>query len=79
MNTYQDLLEINKSGVEADRMKFILAAVSAHKSTSDYTTAVAAEEYYKEKNPTIMAYERFVRNSVGKKVKAFWKANHKIA
>ena len=79
MNTYQDLLEINKSGVEADRMKFVLAAVSAHKSTSDYATAVAAEEYYREKNPTIMAYERFVRNSLGKKVKAFWKANHKIA
>ena len=75
--TYNDLLEIGEN--ERDRMEFVLKAISEHKRTADYLTAVDAELYYKHQNPTIMRFQKWVTNQFGKKVPDIWSANNKIA
>ena len=75
--TYNDLLEIGEN--ERDRMEFVLKAISEHKRTADYLTAVDAELYYKHQNPTIMRFQKFVHNQFGQKVPDIWSANNKIA
>ena len=75
--TYNDLLEIGEN--ERDRMDFVLKAITEHKRTVDYLTAVDAELYYKHQNPTIMRFQKFVHNQFGQKVPDIWSANNKIA
>ena len=77
IKTYQDLIAVGEN--ERARMEFILDAVSDYKGTTEYATAVDAEEYYAHRNPTIMRYQKFVFNQFGKKVPDVWSANNKIA
>ena len=77
MKTYQDLLGIGEN--ERDRMEFVLKAISEHKRTADYLTAVDAELYYKHQNPTIMKFQKWVYNMYGQKVPDIWSPNNKIA
>lgn len=77
MKTFQDLTEVGE--VEKDRMDFVLSAISQHKQTEDYKTAKNAELYYKHRNPTIMRYQRIVRNLLGQAVVDAFSANHKLA
>ena len=77
IKTYQDLLEIGEN--ERDRMEFVLKAISEHKRTADYLTAVDAELYYKHQNPTIMRFQKWIYNQFGQKVPDIWSANNKIA
>ena len=60
-------------------MKFIAEAIQEHQSTEEYQTAVEAEEYYKQRNPTIMRYQKFLYNRFGQKVPDIWSPNNKIA
>ena len=75
--TYNDLLDIGEN--ERDRMEFVLEAISEHKRTADYLTAVDAELYYKHQNPTIMKFQKWVYNMYGQKVPDIWSPNNKIA
>ena len=77
MKTYNDLLALGDN--EEARKNFILEAISEHKSTSLYTTALAAQQYYDGLNPTIMHYEKVLYDTVGAAHKDKWSANHKIA
>ena len=77
MKTYQDLADVGES--EKDRMDFVLSAISHHKQTEDYQTAKNAQLYYKHQNPTIMRYQKIVRNLLGQPVVDAFSANHKIA
>lgn len=77
IKTYQDLLEVGE--IERDRMEFVLNAIREHKASTDYQTARDAELYYKHQNPTIMRYEKYVYNQMGKAVKDVWSPNSKIA
>ena len=77
IKTYQDLLEVGQ--VEKDRMDFVLSAIREHKESKDYAIAADAELYYKHQNPTIMRYQKFVYNQMGKAVPDIWSANNKIA
>lgn len=77
IKTYQDLTAIGEK--EKNRMDFVLDAISEHKSSADYLTAVDAELYYKHQNPTIMRYQKFVHNMYGQKVPDIWSPNNKIA
>ena len=77
MNTYQDLIALN--GNEAERRRFILAAIAEHKKTEEYKTARDAALYYKHQNPTIMNFQKFVYNQFGQKVPDIWSPNNKIA
>ena len=77
IKTYQDLLEVGE--VEKDRMDFVLSAIREHKNSREYKLAEDAELYYKHQNPTIMRYQKFVYNQMGKAVPDIWSANNKIA
>lgn len=77
MKTFQDLIAVGES--ERARMDFILAAINQHKRSDDYQIAKNADLYYKHQNPTIMRYQKMVRNLLGQSVVDAFSANHKIA
>ena len=77
MKTFQDLTEVGE--IEKDRMDFVLSAISQHKQTEDYQTAKNADLYYKQRNPTIVRYQRIVRNLLGQPVVDAFRANHKLS
>lgn len=60
-------------------MDFVLDAIRQHKQSEQYRVALDADLYYKHKNPTIMRYEKYVYNQMGKAVKDVWSPNSKIA
>ena len=74
--TYQDLIAIGE--IEKDRIDFALQVIAEHKGTDAYKTAMDAALYYKHQNPTIMRYQKWVYNTMGKKVPDVWAANNKI-
>lgn len=76
MKTYQDLLELGEN--EKERMDFVLQAISEHKSSALYITAIDADMYYRHLNPTIMRAQKFVYDLMGKAVPDIWSANNKI-
>lgn len=77
IKTYNDLIEVGKS--EQKRMDFVLDAIREHKASREYSIAADAGLYYKHQNPTIMRYQKFVYNQMGKAVPDIWAANNKIA
>ena len=77
IKTYQDLLQVGAN--EQNRMEFVLSAITAHKNSEQYQIAYDAELYYKHQNPTIMNFQKFVYNQMGKAVPDVWSANNKIA
>ena len=77
IKTYNDLIEVGES--EQKRMDFVLDAIREHKASREYSIAADADLYYKHQNPTIMRYQKFVYNQMGKAVPDIWAANNKIA
>lgn len=77
MKTYQDLLGIGKN--ESARMSFIQAAIQEHKASEMYRIAFDAEEYDRQRNVTIMSYQKFLYNIKGVAVPDNYSANHKVA
>ena len=76
MKTYQDLIAVG--GEPSARADFILAAISAHKASEEYKTAVDAEAYYRHRNPTIMRLQKFIYDARGQAVPDIYSANNKI-
>ncbi|WP_407397791.1 phage portal protein [Treponema sp.] len=76
MITYQDLLATGEDLNE--KLALIQRAIKEHKSTDQYKTALDADLYYAHLNPTIMRYEKYIQDMVGK-VRDTVSANHKIA
>lgn len=76
MLTYQDLLDCGQD--ERRRMDFIRSAVSQHKSSDLYKTAVDAQLYYDGENPTITKYEKVIYDLQGRAHVDMYTANHKI-
>jgi len=62
MITYQDFLK------ETNKERFIQNAVSEHKSTSLYTTALDANYYDKQKNTTIRNYVKTIIGNGGRRM-----------
>ena len=77
IKTFQDLLAVGE--IERDRMEFVLEAIKEHKESPEYKIAVDGELYYKHQNPTIMNYQKYLYNQMGKKVPDIWSPNNKIA
>ena len=77
IKTFQDLLAVGD--IEKDRMQFVLDAINEHKVSPEYKIAVDGELYYKHQNPTIMNYQKYLYNQMGKKVPDNWSPNNKIA
>ena len=77
IKTYNDLIEVGESVQK--RMDFVLDAIREHKASREYSIAADADLYYRHQNPTIMRYQKFVYNQMGKAVPDIWAANNKIA
>lgn len=77
IKTYQDLQAVGKN--EDARMAFVLTAISEHRGSKLYQTAVDAEKYYAGENPTINRYEKLLYDMQGKAHVDMYTANHKLA
>ena len=75
MYTYQDWLSAVSKGETKD---FILSAVSSHRNSGAYRTAVLADRYYHLENPTIMRYQKMIETMAGRAVPDRWSPNNKI-
>lgn len=74
--TYQDLLAVGSN--ENDRMSFIRAAIQSHKSSIVYKDAVIAQEYDKQRNVTIVKYQKLLYTISGQAVPDNYSANYKL-
>lgn len=77
MKTYQDLTAVGETLQK--RMNFILDAIREHKTSAEYRIAVDADLYYRQLNPTIMNFQKFVYDRFGRAVPDVWAANNKVA
>ena len=76
MKTYQDFLAVGEN--DRDRADFLLGAVQQFQTSELYKTAVAADAYYRHRNPTIAAAQRVVFNLLGEATPDLYRPNHKI-
>ena len=76
MYVYQDLEKLGDD--EKKRMTFVQSVVNQHKSSRRYKEAQAAEEYYANRNPTILKYQKLLRNAMGQLEPDIWSANYKL-
>lgn len=76
MKTYQDFEAVGVG--EKARMDFITAAISDHKGSVAYRMAFDAEEYDRQRNVTILQYQKLLYTMSGKAVPDNFTANHKV-
>ena len=76
MITYQDLQKVGES--EQDIVAFVYSAISTHKLSDQYKTAIIAEDYVRQKNTTICEYQKTLFDLTGKEVEDKWSANYKL-
>lgn len=76
MHTYQELEALGND--EKKRMDFIRAVVAQHMASDEYKIASDAELYYAKKNPTILAYQKVLRDALGRTIPDVWSAGYKL-
>lgn len=77
MKTYQDLLAVGQG--QQERMDFVLSAINEHKGSNLYQIAVTADEYDRQRNTTIVNFQKALYNLQGRPVNDIWSANYKLA
>lgn len=76
MKTYQDF----KAAVEKGQMlDFISQAISEHRSSDAFRTALDADEYEAQRNVTISKWAKYLYTMTGQKVTDFTASNNKLA
>lgn len=73
IQTYQDFVEA------PDKASFCYNAINKHKSSTEYLTAIDADNYDKQRNTTIMEYTKMLWTLTGSQVVDFTASNNKIA
>lgn len=73
--TYQDLLEVS----EANKGSLVAEAIRRHTMSKGYRTALDADLYDKQKNPTINRYVQKLFDVTGSKLRDFTASNNKLA
>lgn len=76
MKTYQDLLAVGQG--QQERMDFVLSVINEHKGSDGYRIARISEEYDKQRNSTIVNFQKAVYNLQGRPVNDIWSANYKL-
>lgn len=74
--TYQDLQD--KGTNDSDRMLFVLSCINDHKSSKLYKIADVAEEYDRQCNTTIKAYQKLLYDINGTAIPDNYSANYKL-
>ena len=75
MLTYQDFLQNVGSGLGT----FLLRVIDEHKSSEAYSIARDAEQYDKQRNVTIMKFQKYLYTMKGSKIPDVISPNHKLA
>ena len=73
MKTYQDYEK------ETDKLQFVVGAINDYRASDEYKTALLADEYEKQKNPTIREFVKYLYTDTGRKVVDFTASNNKLA
>ena len=73
MLTYQDLL------LSTDKLGFVASLISGYKASAEYKTALEAEAYWRNQNPTINRYQKLLYTVSGTAVPDNYSANFKLA
>lgn len=76
MKTYQDLQKVGQGFRE--RAEFVRQAISLHKGSQLYKTAVIAKEYAAKRNVTIRQFQKLLYTTTGKAVPDNTSANYKV-
>lgn len=76
MKTYQDLLAVGQG--QQERMDFVLSVINEHKGSNLYQIAVTADEYDRQRNTTIVNFQKALYNLQGRPVNDIWSANYKL-
>lgn len=76
MKTYQDLLAVGQG--QQERMDFVLSVINEHKGSNLYQIAVTADEYDRQRNSTIVNFQKALYNLQGRPVNDIWSANYKL-
>jgi hypothetical protein len=75
MKFYEDLLD---AGTGNNLMTFIKSAISDYKSSTQYTEAVTAYEYFRKRNVTISEYRKLLYTMTGEAVPDNYSADYKF-
>ena len=75
MKTYNDLEEIKNSNVPLT--DFIQSAINEHKSSDMYKFALIAYDYFRQRNTTILQYQKLLYTMSGEAVPDNYSANYK--
>lgn len=76
MLTYQDFVKFKDD--EKQKIDFSRAAIEEHKRSEMYKIALAANEYDRQQNTTIMEYQKTLFDLNGKETPDKWSANYKL-
>lgn len=75
MVTYNDMLEaINQNQLK----EFVKSTINKHKSSTEYQTALVADEYNRRLNRTILEYQKLLYKVTGEVVPDNYSANYKL-
>lgn len=77
--TYQDYLEVKETGSETQMIQFVMNAITNHKQSEEYETAVIADEYFRHLNRTILDFQKLLYKVTGEAVPDNYSANFKMA
>ena len=76
MTTYQEFIATYKNGLPT--AESVEAVVNDHKGSDEYQLALIADDYDRQKNTTIMEFEKMIHTMTGASVVDPYAANHKI-
>ena len=76
MLTYQDFVKFKDD--EKQKIDFARAAIEEHKRSEMYKIALAANDYDRQQNTTIMEYQKTLFDLNGKETPDKWSANYKL-
>lgn len=76
MITYQEFLATYENGLPT--AAGVESVVMDHKASDEYRLALIADEYDRQKNATIMKYEKYIHTMTGASIVDPYAANHKI-
>lgn len=78
MKTYQDLLALGENATDKERMEFVHDVIGDHKASRLYQDAVLGDAYDRQKNTTILNYQKVIYNLQGRAVADRWSANYHL-
>ena len=78
MKTFQDLQIVLRKDSESQTIEFVMAVINDHKASPKYEMAKTAYEYDRQRNTTIVEYQKLLYTVSGQVVPDNYSANYKL-